>query len=797
MKKTWKITLIAVAAAVVLVLTAALLISPVAKHYLVKHSPELIGRQVTVDKLRFNLFTGRLHLTDLRIAGAEDSTTFFSFADLEVRMRLLPLLAHRIEVRRIALRRPDLKIYQRGSEFNFDDITAKFKSDTTQVTPAEPSEPWEIGIYDISIAEGHIFYKDLLLNAKWGLNDLNLQIPGVYFSREKTDVGVVLNFAEGGSLATDLAYRVETSDYDLGIRLKDFTLAGLLPYLQQSLDVNAVEGRLTADVHLQGNTDHLLDMNAKGSATLAGFALRDGSDAAVLTADTLHIDLAEGKLQPMSLQFNRIYASGVQALAELRADGGNNLTALMKPSPEDAAGQTPGGGAADAPATTSSQEAMKLTVADLEIRRSGVTLRDLSLAKPFEYRVADIRMKSRDFDPAKRNKLTVQARMQKTGSARLVWDGSLSDIGNQNITLLLSNLDLRDFTPYSEHFTAYPITAGNLSFRSQNVIRNRYLDGTNHLDAFEPKVDKKRKDLKPEMNIPLKLGLYVLKDKKGHVQMDLPVKGSLDSPEFSYRKIVMKAIGNVLLKVVTAPFSFLGGGRDNLEYIDIDPLQYAFTSEQYASFDKLAQTLQEKPEMKIALTQRIAYDKALARQAQNNLRMAYHNSRQPRDTTGRQPQLSMLEYEKIQALDFKSEVMNAFADSLVRLRGLDPSRMNTAEKALTLYRSAAAAQLERIVARRDSALMQYMTSAHTLPAETFRIQTPDSATFRNYSGRDRYTIGLEVDGETVEVASETEPTTAIPAGEATEIRPAPAVSVGEADTPPSPEESATTSRTAV
>ena len=139
--------------------------------------------------------------------------------------------------------------------------------------------------------------------------------------------------------------------------------------------------------------------------------------------------------------------------------------------------------------------------------------------------------------------------MQKTGSAKLRWEGTLDDMNNQNITLWLTNLDLRDCGPYCEHYTAYPLTKGNLTFRSQNVIRNRYLDGTNHLDMFEPKVDKKRREIKAEMNIPLKQGLYVLKDKKGHVKMNLPVKGSLDSPEFSYRKIVLKAIGNVLLKV--------------------------------------------------------------------------------------------------------------------------------------------------------------------------------------------------------------------------------------------------------
>ena len=103
--------------------------------------------------------------------------------------------------------------------------------------------------------------------------------------------------------------------------------------------------------------------------------------------------------------------------------------------------------------------------------------------------------------------------------------------------------------------------------------------------------------------------------------MDLPVRGVSDSPEFSYRKIVLKAIGNVLLKVVTAPFSFLlSGNKENIGYINIDPLQYVFTSEQYASLDKIAQALQDKPEMHIVLTQRVNMRRALPRQAAGALR---------------------------------------------------------------------------------------------------------------------------------------------------------------------------------
>lgn len=89
--------------------------------------------------------------------------------------------------------------------------------------------------------------------------------------------------------------------------------------------------------------------------------------------------------------------------------------------------------------------------------------------------------------------------------------------------------------------------------------------------------------------------------------------------------------------------------------------------------------------------------------------------------------------------------------------------MSAAGKALLPYGDTAVAQLARIVVRRDSALMQYMTSTHTLPAGAFRIQSADSAAFRTYNGPDRYTIGLEVEGESVEIAAGTEPSTIVSA----------------------------------
>ena len=115
MKKWIKITLIAAAVLAVLIVIAAIAVSPVAKNYIEKHDRELIGRSIRMERLRMNIFTGRLRIEGLRIGGSEDSTTFFRLDSFEMRMRLWPLLGNRVLVKKISFAGPDVKIYQRAT----------------------------------------------------------------------------------------------------------------------------------------------------------------------------------------------------------------------------------------------------------------------------------------------------------------------------------------------------------------------------------------------------------------------------------------------------------------------------------------------------------------------------------------------------------------------------------------------------------------------------------------------------------------------------------------------------------
>ena len=137
-------------------------------------------------------------------------------------MSLHRLLANEVRINHISLTNPSVKVLQQGSEFNFDDLLALGSTDTLSadspaaqpvasstlqspasdsLSPASPAttsaNPLAIALYNISIQGGHILYKDLERNSVWQMENFGLQIPGVYFSGQNTDVGIALNFNDG------------------------------------------------------------------------------------------------------------------------------------------------------------------------------------------------------------------------------------------------------------------------------------------------------------------------------------------------------------------------------------------------------------------------------------------------------------------------------------------------------------------------------------------------------------------------------------------------------------------------
>lgn len=101
----------------------------------------------------------------------------------------------------------------------------------------------------------------------------------------------------------------------------------------------------------------------------------------------------------------------------------------------------------------------------------------------------------------------------------------------------------------------------------------------------------------------MKLAVALLKDTKGNIDIQLPVAGDLNNPEFSVMPIVWQTLRNLVLRAVQAPFKFIAGlaagGNEDLGTVPFAAGSDELTPEAQANLDKLADALKERPALRL------------------------------------------------------------------------------------------------------------------------------------------------------------------------------------------------------
>lgn len=99
------------------------------------------------------------------------------------------------------------------------------------------------------------------------------------------------------------------------------------------------------------------------------------------------------------------------------------------------------------------------------------------------------------------------------------------------------------------------------------------------------------------------LAVALLKDRDGVIDLNLPVGGSLNDPEFSIGGVVLKLIVNLLAKALTAPFALLaGGGSEDLSVVEFKPGSVQLADNAAPVLDKVAKALTDRPALRLTVT---------------------------------------------------------------------------------------------------------------------------------------------------------------------------------------------------
>jgi hypothetical protein len=176
----------------------------------------------------------------------------------------------------------------------------------------------------------------------------------------------------------------------------------------------------------------------------------------------------------------------------------------------------------------------------------------------------------------------------------------LSEVAYTDVKFRFENVELSTFSPYFTKFAGYKIDKGKLLLDLQYKLNKDELEGENKIILDQLTLGEAVEG--PDVtSIPVRLAIALLKDSKGVIDIDLPVSGNINDPEFSLAPIVWKALLNLVIKAVTSPFKLLGaliGGSDeDLSYVAFAPGIDILGGSQKPKLEGLAKSLNERPEL--------------------------------------------------------------------------------------------------------------------------------------------------------------------------------------------------------
>jgi len=477
----------------------------------------------------------------------------------------------------------------------------------------------EVGIVDqspdspvrLDIVKGFVTLKDLSLDMVKAVPLKELEI------QRKGDVPVEAGFAlkQGGRFDARGTLILARRSGRLDLKLEQVTLQPFAPYVNRFAKLNLRSGTASS-------RGKLVFERPKSGLKLdydGGFAV---DDLAITEEETEEAFLSWKKLSSDSLEFtlnpNRLHITEMVALNPfgkviIFEDKSINLKRILrKPEATDkptATATAPAEGAKPAePEKPAEPDAFPVAIERLRIVSANVEFADLSLTPQFGTRMHDLGggITGLSTDPATMALVELDGKVDDFGSARV--RGSIQPFRATDFTdleLTFRNLEMTNLTPYSGKFAGRKIDSGKLSVDLEYKIKNRQLSGENKFVINKLKLGD-RVDSPDAMKLPLDLAIALLQDSNGIIDLDLPISGSLDDPQFSYGKIVWKAIVNVLTKLVTAPFralgSLLGVSAEKLESVGFDPGSSALLPPEQEKLKTLAEALAKRPALTLTLT---------------------------------------------------------------------------------------------------------------------------------------------------------------------------------------------------
>lgn len=559
----------------------------------------------------------------------------FDLAQAALRIGAVTVTEPRVELRRLEDGRMDIAVAlapppdNAGNEAasaaagNDDDADADADKDAVAGAvgdeTATPALAIELGT--LRIDGGRATFEDRAAPrpVQFELQDIGLAVTD-YRSADghRADLLLEAAAASGGTLSVNGAVRATPLDVALELGVQDLSLLPALPYADEAMNLEVAS--LLADAAGRITVSGEEPFAYTGQASLRALDSRlPGQDVQLVGWQALAAEGIELSLAGRALRIGRIGLSEPFLRVLVNEQGELNLGAIVPAAADASTDETDAPAPGESPDTGEDKPAAEpfaVGVGRVQITNGTMDFNDLNLPIPFAALVKPMQgsvsaITSGSPTPAH---VEIDGDVNEYGAATI--RGSLDMFDPKRVMDLeldFRNIEMPDLTPYTVKFAGREIADGRLDVDLSWSIRDGRLEADNRMVIRDLKLGDKVES-PGALSLPLDLAVALLTDTQGRIDLAVPVSGDLDDPQFRYAPLVFKALGNVLGKIVTAPFRFLasllGGGaaEADLEFVGFVAGDAALRGPEAEELATLAEALAQRPEL--ALQVGAAFDEA-------------------------------------------------------------------------------------------------------------------------------------------------------------------------------------------
>jgi hypothetical protein len=283
----------------------------------------------------------------------------------------------------------------------------------------------------------------------------------------------------------------------------------------------------------------------------------------------------------------------------VQSDGAINLTKLVKAGPPaEEKAEVPAPAKRSAPAPT-------IAVKTVKLMKGAVTFQDDSILPTVRTGLYDLSgtIKGLSSKQIAKADVDLSGKLDRVAPLRIAGQiNPLTEDAYTDLTVKFENIDLTTAGPYSGKYVGYSIRKGKLFLDLAYKVSQKELEAENRVLIDQLGFGDKT-DSPDATSLPVPLVVALLKDRKGQIAIDLPIRGNLKDPDFKYGRVLLNTVLTLLGKAVTSPFalvgSLVGGSGEELHAIEFPVGRSDLAEAETKKLTTLANVLTERPALSL------------------------------------------------------------------------------------------------------------------------------------------------------------------------------------------------------